>query len=138
MTTLNLESNPKFQMDRSSALPRRAQRPQTGAGKKVGAATAIYPVGALSDTVSQAIGRAMRIIRPSKPVAIMGVKEILAKTDVELREMFDHPAVIADVKRQAERMKGRPTAFGHYMGYRNAHMISVSYTHLTLPTICSV
>ena len=128
MTTLNLESNPKFQMDRSSALPRRAPRPQTGAGKKVGAATAIYPVGALSDTVSQAIGRAMRIIRPSKPVAIMGVKEILAKTDVELREMFDHPAVIADVKRQAERMKGRPTAFGHYMGYRNAHMILIDNT----------
>jgi len=128
MTTLNLESNPKFQMDRRSALPRRAPRPQTGAGKKVGAATAIYPVGALSDTVSQAIGRAMRIIRPSKPVAIMGVKEILAKTDVELREMFDHPAVIADVKRQAERMKGRPTAFGHYMGYRNAHMILIDNT----------
>jgi predicted NAD-dependent protein-ADP-ribosyltransferase YbiA (DUF1768 family) len=128
MTTLNLESNPKFQMDRRSALPRRAPRPQTGAGKKVGAATAIYPVGALSDTVSQAIGRAMRVIRPSKPVAIMGVKEILAKTDVELREMFDHPAVIADVKRQAERMKGRPTAFGHYMGYRNAHMILIDNT----------
>jgi predicted NAD-dependent protein-ADP-ribosyltransferase YbiA (DUF1768 family) len=128
MTTLNLESNPKFQMDRRSALPRRAPRPQPGAGKKVGAATATYPVGALSDTVSQAIGRAMRVIRPSKPVAIMGVKEILAKTDVELREMFDHPAVIADVKRQAERMKGRPTAFGHYMGYRNAHMILIDNT----------
>lgn len=128
MTTLNLESNPKFQMDRRSALPNRKPRRQRATGKKVGAATAVYPVGPLNDTVQQAITRAMRVIRPSKPVAIMGVKEILAKTDTELRKMFDHPAVIADVKRQAERMKGRPTSFGHYMGYRNAHMILVDNT----------
>ena len=127
MSRLNLESNPRMEMDRRPAVPNR-RRPQRGAGPKVGSQVAVYPTGSLNDTVQQVITRAMRVIRPSKPVAIMGVAEVLKKTDAELQQSFENPRVVADIKAQAQRMQSRSTSLGHYMGFQNAHMILVDNT----------
>ena len=127
MSRLNLESNPRMEMDRRPAVPNR-RRPRTGVGPKVGSQVAVYPTGSLNDTVQQVITRAMRVIRPSKPVAIMGVAEVLKKTDAELQQSFENPRVVADIKAQAQRMQSRSTSLGHYMGFQNAHMILVDNT----------
>ena len=128
MSRLNLESNPRFEMDRRAAVPNRPARPQISVNPKVAAATAVYPTGKLSSTIEEVVSKTMRVVRPNIPVAVMGVREILQKSDAELRTIFDNPVVIRDIKQQAQRMQSSTTGFGHYMGFRNAHMILVDNT----------
>ena len=128
MSRLNLESNPRFEMDRRAAVPNRPARPQISVNPNVAAATPVYPTGKVSDTIEEVVTKAMRVIRPNIPVAVMGVREILQKSDAELRTIFDNPIVIQDIKRQARSMADSTTGFGHYMGFRNAHMILVDNT----------
>ena len=53
-------------------------------------------------------------------------------TDSDIRELFEAHGTVSDVFIVKDRESGRPRGFAF------VSMETVSYTHLTLPTICSV
>ena len=87
-----------------------------------------YPVGAVSKLVTQIADAMNKVVKLKNSVVIMGVKQLRAMTDTQIKEMFDDPRVGNLIIEQLKDLSSTDSKLGKYIELGDAHIILVDNT----------
>tara|TARA_R110002124_G_scaffold22632_1_gene85049 strand:- start:490 stop:6525 length:6036 start_codon:yes stop_codon:yes gene_type:complete len=87
-----------------------------------------YPVGAVSKLVTQIADAMNKVVKLKNSVVIMGVKQLRAMTDTQIKEMFDDPRVGNLIVEQLKDLSSTDSKLGKYIELGDAHIILVDNT----------
>ena len=87
-----------------------------------------YPVGAVSKLVTQIADAMNKVVKLKNSVVIMGVKQLRAMTDAQIKEMFDDPRVGNLIIEQLKDLSSTDSKLGKYIELGDAHIILVDNT----------
>jgi hypothetical protein len=121
-TRLNFEDDPKAQ--------NRSRGPQ-GSRQRKGKAGFLpinYPVGSLGKITGQFINKVNRILKFKKSITALGVRELNAMSEQEIKALFADEKVGNLVYEQYQSLKNSQTAMGRYINFANSHLIIVDNT----------
>ena len=139
-TRLNLETTPGRDINRTrGASPREIYvttnnqgKPTLGTRQRSPRSSerrtfrkAEYPLGEINRLSTQFINKAIAQIKPKLPVAVLGIREVLALSDSELAGRFNDSQVSDLVKKAATELRNTENKLGEYIGFTNGHVVLV-------------
>lgn len=119
LTTLNLEfgasntpSKGEGRLNSSGQTGKTYQKPE-------------YPFGELSNTVTRFLGRAATLIKPRKPVAVIGLKELQTFSNEDIVKKFNDPEAANFIQKAALDLQNTDGKLGEYFGFGNVHVVLI-------------
>lgn len=119
LTTLNLEfgasntpSKGEGRLNSSGQTGKTYQKPE-------------YPFGELSNTVTRFLGRAATLIKPRKPVAVIGLKELQTFSNEDIVKKFNDPEAANFIQKAALDLQSTDGKLGEYFGFGNVHVVLI-------------